>query len=170
MSDLRQAASFALTTLQGWSNHDHWLWPQSALAQAKQNTTEAISLLEVALAEPEPEDPTPSDEELELLADRHTITDGQTGAVYLEHLDYAHAILARLGNHQGMLASSMPQPIPASERLPEVDDCDADGRCWVGYPVTKEMEDEDLNPSWELCQINPDDEYWLPANALPQPS
>ena len=53
MSDLRQAASFALTTLQGWSNHDHWLWPQSALAQAKQNTTEAISLLEAALAESE---------------------------------------------------------------------------------------------------------------------
>lgn len=57
MSDLRQAAFFALTTLQGWSGHDHWLWPESALAQAKQNTAEAISLLEAALAQPGPEEP-----------------------------------------------------------------------------------------------------------------
>ena len=101
MSDLRQAASFALTTLQGWSNHDHWLWPESALAQAKQNTAEAIPLLEAALAQPETEVPT--DEEVDAWADQQGfirghgdhpcgfwIDDGDTGAL-------VRAALARWG-------------------------------------------------------------------------
>ena len=61
-----------------------------------------------ALAEPEPEGPT--DEELNLLADYRMLTDGETGAVYLEHLDYARAVLARWGNHpQSPDSSVQPQ-------------------------------------------------------------
>lgn len=93
MSDLRQAASFALTTLQGWSNHDHWLWPQSALAQAKQNTTEAISLLEAALAEPEPEGPTD--------ADLHAMAFSYSQPCYeFEYIPFARSVLARWGKGQ----------------------------------------------------------------------
>jgi hypothetical protein len=94
MSDLRQAASFALTTLQGWSARDHWLWPESALAQAKQNTAEAIPLLEAALAESEPEGPT--DEELLQVFDTVCLSEG--GTVDEIHLRGLRAVLARWGN------------------------------------------------------------------------
>ena len=59
---------------------------------------------ELWVTEPEPEGPT--DEELDLLADCHMITDGETGAVSLEHLDYARAVLKRWGNHPEFSDSS----------------------------------------------------------------
>ena len=55
MSDLRQAAQQALNALEGWSNHGQWVWPVSALEQAKRNTTEAITALRDALAAPHSE-------------------------------------------------------------------------------------------------------------------
>ena len=63
------------------------------------NAAELKERARIALVNPEPEGPT--DEELDLLADCHMITDGETGAVSLEHLDYARAVLARWGNHPG---------------------------------------------------------------------
>ncbi len=95
MTDLRQAATFALTTLHGWSNHDNWAWPRTALAQAKQNTAEAIPLLEAALAEPEPEGPT--DKELWEL---------YQGPGTFSPVEFARAVLARWGNHPGSPDSS----------------------------------------------------------------
>ena len=53
MTDLRKAAEMALLTLEGWSNHNEWVWPESALDQAKRNTKEAIEALRQALAQPE---------------------------------------------------------------------------------------------------------------------
>lgn len=47
---------------------------------------------------------------------------------------------------------ALPQPVPVSERLPEPEDCDAEGRCWWFH-------DED----GALCS------HWLPAHALPVP-
>ena len=94
MSDLRQAASFALTTLQGWSNYDNWPWPRLALAQAKQNTAEAIPLLEAALAETEPEQPT--DEELFAVAEAYAEDNGLIGLHNAP--DFARAVLNRYGN------------------------------------------------------------------------
>ena len=55
MTDLRKAAEMALLTLEGWSNHNEWVWPESALDQAKRNTKEAIEALRQALAQPEQE-------------------------------------------------------------------------------------------------------------------
>ena len=52
MTDLRVAAQQALEALEGWENHDRWVWPESALEQAKRNTTEALAALRAALAEP----------------------------------------------------------------------------------------------------------------------
>ena len=56
MTTLREAAQQALEALEGWENHDRWVWPESALEQAKRNTTDALTALRAALAEPE-EDP-----------------------------------------------------------------------------------------------------------------
>lgn len=39
----------ALHTLEGWANHGDWVWPESALEQAKRNTTESITALRAAI-------------------------------------------------------------------------------------------------------------------------
>ena len=70
---LRDAALLALTTLEGWSNYDQWVWPISAMEQAKRGTTEALASLKQALShQPAPpaegevgEGVMPSDEELD---------------------------------------------------------------------------------------------------------
>jgi hypothetical protein len=41
----------ALSTLEGWANHGDWVWPESALEQAKRNTEEAITALKERLGE-----------------------------------------------------------------------------------------------------------------------
>lgn len=106
-----------------------------------------VALIEkhyAALAEPEPEVPGPTDEELKAVA--------------------------RLGNHQGILDSS-PQPIPVSERLPGPGDCDAEGRCWVWWKNGVRWVLDDWTPvdfrSEILCDAV---SHWLPAHALPLPS
>ena len=43
----------ALHTLEGWANHGEWVWPESALEQAKRNTTESIAALRERLAQPD---------------------------------------------------------------------------------------------------------------------
>ncbi len=43
----------ALSTLEGWANHGDWVWPESALEQAKRNTEEAITALRERLGEKE---------------------------------------------------------------------------------------------------------------------
>jgi len=53
MTDLRQAAQQALEALEGWDNYGAWVWPESALEQSKQNTTDSIAALREALAQPE---------------------------------------------------------------------------------------------------------------------
>ena len=49
MTDLRQAAQQALEALEGWEHCDAWVWPVSALEQAKRNTTESLAALRAAL-------------------------------------------------------------------------------------------------------------------------
>ena len=78
--------------------------------------------------------------------------------------DKARAVLARWGNH------SAPQPIPVSERLPGPEDCDAEGRCWLGGEQFAPGD-----PTWILgfavwAKRFPEiHRYWLPAHALPVP-
>jgi hypothetical protein len=78
-----------------------------------------------------------------------------------------------------------PQPVAVSERLPEPEDCDAEGRCWL-------LTVEDEYPQWRLHSIEgalpggtmiwvPVDSspgvmvdcfytsHWLPAHAIPIP-
>ena len=49
MTDLRQAAQQALEALEGWEHCDKWVWPVTALEQAKRNTTESLAALRTAL-------------------------------------------------------------------------------------------------------------------------
>ena len=62
-------------------------------------------------------------------------------------------------------------PVPVSERLPGPEDCDAEGRCWLGG---RQMSSE--TPTWLFgypgwAERFPDvHHFWLPANALPLPA
>ena len=51
----KEVMKLALSTLEGWANYDDWVWPESALEQAKRNTIEAITALRERLAQPEQE-------------------------------------------------------------------------------------------------------------------
>ena len=55
---LRQAAESAFQALEGWENYGSWVWPVSALEQARRSTKESLDLLRTALATPQPEPPT----------------------------------------------------------------------------------------------------------------
>ena len=67
-----------------------------------------------------------------------------------------------------LLARPTPQPVALSERLPEPEDCDAEGRCWMFGNVEGD---------WRLIStINPGIprlkycfSHWLPSSALPTP-
>ena len=62
------------------------------------------------------------------------------------------------------------QPVPVSERLPVPEDCDEQGRCWLGGHQMGNG-----TPTWLLgypawAERFPDvHRFWLPANALPLP-
>ena len=65
-----------------------------------------------------------------------------------------------------------PVPVAVSDRLPQPEDCDAEGRCWWGRP-----ESDDWSADWtlatpeaiaEFCEFSPR-VTWLPFNALPLP-
>ena len=45
----RELMQQALSTLEGWAGHGKWVWPESALEQAKRNTTESITALRAAI-------------------------------------------------------------------------------------------------------------------------
>jgi hypothetical protein len=64
------------------------------------------------------------------------------------------------------------QPVPVAEQLPGPEDCDAEGRCWVGCPEYSDDDDYGpitYNPSWELATFAQGDTHWLPHHALPIP-
>jgi hypothetical protein len=91
----------------------------------------------------------------------------------------------QLARAADLLAQRHPAPVPVSERLPEPEDCDAKGRCWL-------LTVEDEYPQWRLHSIEgalpggtmiwvPVDSspgvmvdcfytsHWLPAHAIPIP-
>ena len=128
-----------------------------------------------ALAEPVAEPPAvaerPSDEELR---DLWIWAAGQDqGPWPTQYHCFARAVLARWGQPLTPPADrhAAPVPVPVSERLPRPEDCDAEGRCWVGhwcYCAGQTVF------SWELDR--PSDltwkgiyemAGWLPAHALP---
>jgi hypothetical protein len=95
----------------------------------------------------QPEPVGPTDEELYDLAAEY---DG-------EPVQSMRAALARWG--RPAIA-----PIPVSERLPEADDCDAEGQCWWWHPETDERV-----ACWCYSRGNGTERHWLNATALPLP-
>jgi len=85
-------------------------------------------------------------------------------------VDHARAALARWG-------TPAIQPVPVAERLPGLEDCDAEVKCWWWHPGHKEDDFIDgwilLNPKWAGSRRDSDGSliytHWLPANALPNP-
>jgi hypothetical protein len=69
------------------------------------------------------------------------------------------------------------EPVPVSKRLPGPEDCDAEGRCWIG--TWNHIEDEDVfELLFDWSFTSPRDwtwsgiahiQYWLPHWALPVP-
>jgi hypothetical protein len=129
--------------------------------------------LSSALEQPEPEGLT--DRKLEELADDYMVMDGSNGTMYLEHLDFARAAIAA---DRALCARPSIKPVPVSERMPKLKDCDAEGRCWLGYPAFTYLvngEHDTTNPEWDLEPLpshEPDwpNVYWLPHWALPVPT
>ena len=94
-------------------------------------------------------------------------------------LEYARAVLARWG-------LPAPVPVPVSERVPEAEDCDAEGRCWLltyedDYPQWRLHSIQGAQPGgvkiWVPVATTPGDlvdcfytSHWLPANAVPLPA
>ena len=123
-----------------------------------------------ALAEPEAEGPRALElEAIELaLWDKHR-TKGWGGAEFMYDNNFSYALeeyraaLARWGH-------PTPQPVAVSERLPGPEDCDEQGRCWLGGRQMGRG-----TPTWLLgypawAERFPDvHRFWLPAHALPTP-
>ena len=93
----------------------------------------------------------------------------------LQHVaPYSHPSIAHwhdfLTRAAELLERPTPQPVAVSERLPGPEDCDEQGRCWVGGGQLVSG-----SPTWILgysawASRFPDVHYcWLPANALPIP-
>jgi hypothetical protein len=56
---------------------------------------------------------------------------------------------------------STPQPVPVSERLPGLEDCDAEDNCWWFDPHA--------DGAWYVDTFQSCYTHWLPAHALPTP-
>ena len=69
--------------------------------------------------------------------------DGRRPKVIQELIERARAVLACYGTPAN-------EPVPVSERLPEPEDLDGDGRCWWWHPDHKE---DDFDDGWIL--LNP---------------
>ena len=65
-------------------------------------------------------------------------------------------------------------PVPISERLPGPEDCDAEGKCWMGYwdSHVNGLGHSHKTWFWTLEDLSMVDEHthWLPHHALPLPS
>ena len=74
---------------------------------------------------------------------------------------FANAIMAGC-DHQTWKIDAERKPVPASERLPGPEDCDADGECWWFDPVG-------TDGAWYVDTYQGNYTYWLPHWALPVP-
>jgi hypothetical protein len=127
-----------------------------------------VSRARTALAQPEPQVPGPTDEELLGIEDLEATWNAQADAfnswdeLGIDEIVWwaQRQALARWGR-------SAIEPVPVSERLPGPKDCDAEGRCWWWNPTM----DPDC-PNWwsfESTEYIETEPYWLPHWALPVP-
>jgi len=100
------------------------------------------------------------------------------GMDHEEHTRIISEIAWANGAHVARHGTPTIQPVSVSERLPEPEDCDAEGRCWWWHPAHIEDDfDNDwvlLNHEWAGLVLRDSDNspiytHWLPANDLPTP-
>ena len=64
-----------------------------------------------------------------------------------------------------LLEQRHPAPVPVAERLPGLEDCDAEHYCWRWNTIGRLWARQPLARSWYEFES-----HWLPATALPLPS
>jgi hypothetical protein len=130
---------------------------EKGLPLCESNVSELLTRARALLAQPVAEGPT--DEELWAAGS----DDFRANCYPTDAIAYARAVLAKWG-HPTL------QPVAVSERLPEPEDCDEQGRCWVGGgQLVSGFSTWILGYSAWASRF-PDVHYcWLPANALPIP-
>jgi hypothetical protein len=123
----------------------------------------------------------PTDEELEqLLFDNYRSaiefacdTKAEGDIVVDNHIDFARAVLTRWGR-------PAIEPVPVAERLPEPEDCDGKGRCWIFDPgdhVSSPVWAFECSEEFQWLKTQDEDKVqqasqrgrltWLPHYALP---
>jgi len=105
----------------------------------------------------------PTDEEIDALERQFW----QSTGVVNESLQQEELFNYRAFLRAGLARYAHPtiKPVPVAERLPEAEDCDAEGRCFVWDWLSNEwrvLEREIFDHGWR-------DSYWLPHHALPLP-
>ena len=109
----------------------------------------------------------PTLDELRQIFDDHAgLLDDTPTMWWVDFRSAAKVLLDRWGKYPESPDSST-QPIPVSERLPGLEDCNSEGECWWLHPG-----DEDCGAFWTLFdgRYRVGYTHWLPAHALPQPS
>lgn len=130
---------------------------------------DVIFRVRAALAQPEPERPTDEDllgvaasviEPYEsygiAIGEYEAETECAVEAYGSELISFARAVLARF-------TRPAIEPVPIAERLPEPEDCDAEGKCWWSRHLNKD-------PSWDFNAREWFYTQWLPYHALPLPT
>jgi hypothetical protein len=149
MTDFRALCAELIEIIEDHCNPDEYALP---------DVVNVLNRARALLAQPEPQGPT----EMEIIAfwSEHCAGDGDAGILRL----------ARFGR-------PAIEPVPVSWRLPGPEDCDAEGRCWIG--TWNHIEDEDVfELLFDWSFTSPRDwtwsgiahiQYWLPHWALPVP-
>ena len=126
-----------------------------------------LSQLSAPMPQPAPEPGKVAELVAELVADLNEIAEILCG---MEKHRWA-VKLTRAAILLQQQAAPSPVPVPVSERLPKPEDCDVQGRCWLGGHQLGNG-----TPTWLLgypawAERFPDvHHFWLPANALPLPA
>lgn len=107
--------------------------------------------------------------ELIVALDSYLMMDGRGETPMAERV--ARLMEAKRKCVEAVNAEPTPAPVPVAERLPEADDCNAEGRCWRGYmPLDGAM--GHTPATWRL--IKPEERFgpedaWAPHWALSLP-
>ena len=100
------------------------------------------------------------------------LEDHSAECLELDQPEWSQSI-AQAARFLHLYLKATPQPVAVSERLPEPDDCDEQGRCWAWLPF--DLDEEEDGDTWRLTPSKwlPESwerwTHWLPANALPTP-
>jgi hypothetical protein len=117
-----------------------------------------------ALAQPEPQVPGPTDEELLGIEDLQTDWNAQADA-FNSWDELGIDEIVWWAQRQALARWGRPaiEPVPASERLPGPEDCDPSFQCWWFTPS------EEKWIFWPIKWAGPECSHWLPYWALPVP-